>query len=200
MLSFHSNEAIKAKLIARMDAHAAADEITQGIGWENGKGCFIGCSLNNYDHSKWPKLLGLPEWLARLCDTVFEGLPNDEAKAFAIELPRRIPVGRDLEPVRHMVAIARMDRLLDAQRSALEAGHLHEAHESIQMTVSALEIARHCHEADLAGNACDWSAARSAAWSAAESAELAAELAESAARSAAYIAERDALYSALAKL
>jgi hypothetical protein len=91
MLSFNNDPSIKSALIFRMDAHSAADEIIKGTGWENGKGCFIGCSLNNYDHSQWPIELGLPEWLARLCDSIFEGLPNGEAMTFATEMPRQHP-------------------------------------------------------------------------------------------------------------
>ncbi len=87
-------------LIGRMTAHAAADEIIQGTGWENGKGCFVGCCLHEYRHSKFPLELGWPESLAHLCDAIFEALPNADAKRFAVDVPMAVGVdGKDLSMV-----------------------------------------------------------------------------------------------------
>ena len=105
MLSYHNDEAVKAKYLARVQAHAAADEIIQGDGWVNGKGCTVGCTLHDYDHSRYPIELGLPEWLARLEDTIFEGLPNAVAKEFPAKFLEAIPVGVDLEPVKWRLAL-----------------------------------------------------------------------------------------------
>ena len=79
MLSFHNDPAIKAKYLDRVKAHAKADRLIQGTGWKGGKGCAVGCTLEAYDHSLYPIELGLPEWLARLEDRIFEGLPKAEA-------------------------------------------------------------------------------------------------------------------------
>lgn len=196
-LSYKNDPAIKAALIARMDAHAAADEIIKGTGWKNGKGCFIGCSLNDYDHTRWPEELGLPEWLARLSDAVFEGLPNADAMTFATELPRRIPVGVDLEPLQCLLAIARIDRMLTTQRDELKANHLYGVHEAILQTVAALEAVRKAHE-ESSGTESAALSARSAALSAARSAEWPAAL--SAEWPAAWQQERGALYAALVKV
>ena len=195
-LSFRNDPSIKSALIARMDAHSAADEIIKGTGWEGGKGCFIGCSLNNYDHSQWPVELGLPEWMALLCDAIFEGLPNADAMTFATELPRRIPVGVNLGPVKHWIAISRIDRMLETQRKALEASHAPGVHEAITRVVTALEVGRRAHEAAAGGNSCELESAASAARSAARSAWSEEWAAASAAD---YQSERDALYSALDK-
>ena len=39
LLAFHNDPEIKAKYVARVKAHAEADEIIKGKYWEDGKGC-----------------------------------------------------------------------------------------------------------------------------------------------------------------
>ena len=78
--AFFGDPAIKAKYMARLEAHAAADNIIQGTGWEDGKGCAIGCTFEDYDHTKYVTELNLPEALGCLEDRIFEGLANAEAK------------------------------------------------------------------------------------------------------------------------
>jgi len=97
--AYHGNAAIKAKYIARMKAHIAADELIQGTGFENGKGCAVGCTLDNYDHGRYPIELDAPEVLAYLQDAIFEGLPSDEAKAFPLAFLEAIKEGADLSLV-----------------------------------------------------------------------------------------------------
>ena len=99
-LSFFGDAEIKEKFVARMKAHAEADEIIQGVGWENGKGCFIGCSLHKYQHSAFKSETGLPEWLGHLGEGIFEDLKNEDAKKFAAEFYPSIPCGVDMEPVK----------------------------------------------------------------------------------------------------
>src|SRR6185437_15188822 len=183
--AFHGDQAIKDKYLARIRAHAAADAITQGIGWENGKGCAIGCTLEAYDHSRYPIELGLPEWLARLEDRIFEGLPKAEAMAWPEAFLEAITPGANLEPVRPKLALRRIDRLIALQNG--NAGKHGAAIDAvIAQTVAALTQVRQCHEAEIGGDTCvitaAWSAARSAAWSA----WLAAWSARSAAWSAAW--------------
>ena len=87
-------------LIQRMTEHAAHDEIIQGVGWDEGKGCFVGCCLHNYDHSRFPDQLGWPEQLSHLCDAIFEALPNAKAKEFAVDVPNAVGEdGKDLSMV-----------------------------------------------------------------------------------------------------
>lgn len=66
MLSFHNDIAVKQKYLDRVMAHQKADNIIRGTGWSNGKGCAVGCTLENYDHSRYPIELGVPEWLAKI--------------------------------------------------------------------------------------------------------------------------------------
>jgi hypothetical protein len=70
MLSFHNDQAVKDKYVNRVIAHQKADNLIRGTGWNNGKGCAVGCTLESYDHSQYPIELGIPEWLAKLEDTL----------------------------------------------------------------------------------------------------------------------------------
>lgn len=99
LTAFHGKEEIKAQYVARLAAHAAADEIVHGIGWEHGKGCAVGCTLHQYNHAAYETELGIPRVLAHLEDRIFEGLGNGSAKAFPGRFLSAIPVGADLSLV-----------------------------------------------------------------------------------------------------
>ncbi len=113
MLSFHGNPAIKAKYVARVKHHRELDNIIQGTGWENGKGCAVGCTLENYNHHAFEFELGIPEWLARVEDSIFEGLSNENAKDFPISFLEAIPVGIDLDLVKIPFLIFVVESTLD---------------------------------------------------------------------------------------
>lgn len=196
MLSFHGKQETKDFYLARVKAHRIADRIIQGTGWKEQddgvfRGCAVGCSLENYDHSKYPVELGLPEWLARLEDRIFEELPKDEAMEWPEKFLSAIPVGVDVENVRHHLAIKRMNRLILLQKKSLNK-YGEELKNVILQVITSIEIVKKCHEAELGKNYCDWSAAEfkslsaansaadSDAWSAAESAASAANSAHSA--------------------
>lgn len=100
MIAYHGKQTVKDDLIAQLIAHEEADEITQGTGWENGKGCAVGCTLHAYDHSQGPEKLGWPVWLLRLEDNLFEVMTPADAMGFPRRVAEVIPVGADLEPVR----------------------------------------------------------------------------------------------------
>jgi hypothetical protein len=117
MLSFHGDPKIKAFYVARFAAHRAADEVVQG----NGRGCFVGCTLDSYDHDRFPIELGWPEWLAHLADEIFEAAPKAEAPSFGTDILDAVPVGVNLEPVRTQFLLALQERnmsRLDGDNSA----------------------------------------------------------------------------------
>src|SRR6185369_15748966 len=104
MLSYHGDPAVKAKYVARVEEHARLDRIVQGQGWSKDddgqyRGCAIGCTLENYEHARYPIELGVPVEIARLEDKIFESLPVDEAMQWPGAVLRAIPVGRDLSLV-----------------------------------------------------------------------------------------------------
>jgi hypothetical protein len=103
LLSFFGEPALKAAVRRRVAEHQRLDQITQGVYWDDHRfrGCFIGCSLHSRFYSDFERLLGLPTWLARLGERVFECLDRVYAVRFPLRLYDAIPVGVDLTPVRH---------------------------------------------------------------------------------------------------
>ena len=163
LLSYHNDPKIKRKYVNRLKCHRRLEHLTQGIGFEsNGttKGCAVGCTLDNYDHSRYPIELGLPEWLARLEDYLFEQLPKGEAEQFAEDFLRMIPVGVNVEPVRHRLAVARIDQSLTRLESDKE--------QYADECRNALNLVKLWHQSQIDGKSesAAWSAARSAARSA----------------------------------
>lgn len=179
MRAFHGSQEIKDKYIARVRKHRELDHLIQGVGWENGRGCAIGCTLESYDHSRYPDELGLPMWLAYIVDHIFENLPTDNAMEWPEQVLSAIPVGADVEKVRHQLAIRWLNRLIELPSEDEYKGVMGDV--------------RDCHQAELDGNQCDWSAAWNAsehtAWSAAEHSVWSSYIAASSSDSAAWLSE-----------
>ena len=185
MLAYHSSQEVKDKYVARFAQHRALDQVIQGTGFDptSGRGCFVGCILDDYDHSLFPVELGWPEWLAQLADTIFENIPKAHAPQFGTDLLDAVQPGVDLER-------ARVPFLLCVQRRNL-----------LRLQDAPPPYGEQCRQA--VRGVIDWleqgaepgSAAESAAESAARSAESAAEYADYAARSA-RPAARSAEYAA----
>lgn len=110
MLAFHNDPEIKEFYLERIRRHRRADEIVQGYGFsvgENGKlrACGIGCTLDVYDHSRYPIELGIPLQLAYLEDRIFESLSHADAMAWPLAFLEDIPLGADLLGVWPQAAI-----------------------------------------------------------------------------------------------
>ena len=99
MLAFLNDPAVKDIYLSRVRAHQEADELIHGKYWENGKGCAVGCTIHGSQHAKYETLLGIPRVLAHLEDSLFESLPNGEAKVWPSRFLEAIPVGADLSRV-----------------------------------------------------------------------------------------------------
>lgn len=98
--AFHGSQIEKDAILAQLEAHRLADELVQGTGWENGKGCAIGCTFHAYDHALMDALLGPGgQMLARLEDAIFEGLPNDQAMLWPMRFMGAIRPGADISRV-----------------------------------------------------------------------------------------------------
>ncbi len=114
MISYKNDPKLKKLFVAEIEKHRKADQIIQGTyGQENGKwkGCAVGCSIHSLntklgkayktnDHTVYEKELGIPEWLARLEDTLFESLSVQDAKKWPGQFAKAVPVGVNLEPVK----------------------------------------------------------------------------------------------------
>jgi hypothetical protein len=103
-------------------AHKEADEYRQGVYWEGGKGCAVGCVLHDAyrnpvvaeslavmdenidyleysEHRLFEPLFGIPRILARLQDRIFEGLPTEDAKLFPLQFAQALRPGIDYSNV-----------------------------------------------------------------------------------------------------
>ena len=200
ILSYLNDKTLKNDMVEEMTMHQKQDALIKGsYGHMNGKftGCAVGCgirSLNvcrnlniaNYgDHGSYARALGIPEWLARLEDSMFENLPEKEAKEFPLKFIKAIPIGVDLEPVKWKFCAFILKE--NIERVLL----LKIKDELKEQVVSAIQGVLKLHEDAVKTGKWNGSA-ESAARSAARSAESAARSAESAARSAA----RSAAWSA----
>ena len=99
MLSYHSDPALKARYLARVEGHADADEIIKGRYWEAGKGCAVGCTIHGDSHLDFEHELGIPQVLAWLEDVIFEGLPNRLAKTWPERFLSSIAPGKELSGI-----------------------------------------------------------------------------------------------------
>jgi len=199
--AYHGSEEVKAKYVNRMKAHIEADELDRGIGFENGRGCAVGCTLNKYDHSAFPSELGIPEWAAYLLDTLHENTSDDVWPTLSLRFLCAIKPGANLEPVRnhiHLFILRRNRERVESLKKldkAVQAQVIAAIDQCIEL--HARELQRVIDPAASAARSAA-SAARSAAWSA-ESAAWSAESAASAAWSAAWSAESAAEMDAIAE-
>ena len=99
LLAYHNDVKIKEKILNQLQEHYESDEIVQGIYWENGKGCAVGCTIHSSNHKEYETKFGIPVQLAYLEDKIFEGLPNDLSKEWPIRFMSSINVGADLSKV-----------------------------------------------------------------------------------------------------
>ncbi len=77
-----------AKMRAEIETHIAADAVRGGPYWDEGTrtGCFIGCLAHSNSASLLGDLYGLPLPLVRLCEQVFEALPQADRPVFFREV------------------------------------------------------------------------------------------------------------------
>ena len=117
MKSYLNNPELKKRFVEEIKKHKEADSIIQGTYGEvneEWKGCAVSCSLRSLDiiegkelkteyknHKDYETKLGIPEWLARLEDTLFERMEAKDAKKFPLKFAEAIPVGVDLKPVKY---------------------------------------------------------------------------------------------------
>ena len=137
LLAYHNDKAVKEKYLKRVRIHRKLDHLVQGVGWKsNGvtKGCAVGCTLEAYDHSRYPAELGVPVEIAHLEDSIFEGLPQAAAMKWPTQFLQAIPVGADLSLVFPRFILW----LLDGKDSPQREGRNHETVKAAIDTVAEL--------------------------------------------------------------
>ena len=198
MLSFHNDQAVKDKYVARGDAHILADELVQGSGWDGAKGCAVGCTLDNYNFEAYPDELGLPIWIAHLQDVLHEGQSFDDAKLFFRDFLRSIPVGKSEEDFENVKSRFLIFVLNDVENTIKDSDY-----SKVSDVLYAINKSKLLHENFLSSGVFDGAAAgdaaraaRAAAWAAGAARD--ARDARDAARDAAWAAgaARDAAWDA----
>ena len=208
MLSYHNDPRLKELMVCEMRKHQEADQFVKGTYGESGaagvfKGCSVGCTIDSVNrilgksyspsnHQALEESVGIPEWLAKLQDTLFEGLPDGEGAQFSVDFLSAIPVGVNLEPVKWKFCAFLMREGIE-KVSALPA--LDEALR--EQVLGAIRGVLAVHESAINTGKWDDEAAGAARWAAREAAG-AAEAARWGAREAAGAAEAAARKSALA--
>lgn len=203
MKSFHNNIFIKNKYISRVKHHIDADNLVRGLGWKDGKGCAVGCTLENYDHQSYEIELGIPEWLARVEDALFEGMSIEKSKRWPLIFLETINVGIDLEKARTPFLIVVLERSIESMHlSKFDEHEFSDVRNAIDQSTLAIQNIIDLHKS---GSIAEGAAmittygAGSAAWGIAEgsAAENAACGAACGARSAAWsVTENHAITTA----
>ena len=198
LVSYKNDINLKNLLIEEVKNHRKMDMIVKGsYGKPNNPEegfCAIGCSIHslniklykNYktdDYSVYEKELGIPEWLARLEDTIFENLPYNKEMKWPEQFLSAIPVGVNLEPVKWKFCSYLMnENIKRVEKLKIDDSLKKQVLDAIKQIKSVHDIAIKtgvwdgAESATRSAESAAWSAARSAAWSA----ESAARSAESA--------------------
>lgn len=111
MKAFHGKKKIKDEHVQRMKDHIAA-ELIRGITYDNNRRCPIGCTLDGYDHERYETELGIPEWLAILEETLFEGMSPEKSKTFRLIFLESIMPEVELDNIKVPFLIIILDSLL----------------------------------------------------------------------------------------
>jgi len=110
MRAYHGDPALKAKVLAQMADHRAAERLIKGTYWDwtIGRGCAVGCLTHDPDggHAEYPVRWGIPEELAGLEDSIFEHLPLEDALGWPERFLAAIEPGVDLSGVDAAFALA----------------------------------------------------------------------------------------------
>ena len=194
--TYRNDVEFKTMFVKETIKHRKADELIKGTYVKrNGsfKGCAVGCAIetlnvklnksySNDSHSALEDEGLYPEWLARLQDSIFEGLEDKLSQTWPERFAKAIPVGVSfdkLESVKYQFCIYLI------KENIKQVKGLDITDELKKQVIDASKQVMDVHKVALDTGEWDKSAAESA-WSAAWSAV---ESAKSAARSAAWSAE-----------
>ena len=104
MRAFIDTVVSKPELLETLAWYREEDRLAQGgYYWRNGRGCAVGCTLHEFAtgqeerHDLYEELFGIPQELARLEDSIFEGLHPEVAQEWPERFIGSIPKGADLE-------------------------------------------------------------------------------------------------------
>ena len=145
---------------------------------KNFQGCAVGCSLNSVarikgieistsSHKEYETHLGIPQWVARLEDRIFEGLPKERSKRWPVEFAEAVNEGADLEKIKIPMLIFIVEQartkttnerslkaidgvLTELRKDALDLTQLREARSAAYAAAAAAYAAADADAADAA--------------------------------------------------
>ena len=136
MKAFNGNTELKGALLACAAAHREADEYCAGTYGKNVEGvfraCSIGCTTRDVNkllginlpesgHAELAAELGIPEFIPRCADRIFEGLPKKMRPAWTERWIGAIPEGADLSLALPMFLLRVLDMVKSSGRSGVTA-------------------------------------------------------------------------------
>ncbi len=209
MQAYH-NGITKSDFIREIKLHMDADNFIKGVysvgeDYIKGKGCAVGCSIksinkikdtciDNADHKAYAESLGIPLWLAKMEDRIFEGLPLEESKLWPLRFSIAINVGADLSPILNNVLIFIVKSTLKYFDN-VEYKNIKKIIDDLIVQLQApnpdKEKLNKIGDAAYAASAAAYATAASAAYAAAYAADDAAAYAAGGAAAAAYAAAAD---------
>ncbi len=201
-------ETIREKHVRLAKHHRDADMLIDGVYWDGGRGCSVGCLAHDLgtrpgDQKALADALDVPEWLIRLADGVFEGLPAALRRDWHVRWAEACAARhRDWQTVHHdvMVGILRIAERHagDALPAVVTVRRLHEDRapaDDPQWAAAWRAVRAAARDATWAAV---WAAARAAEWGASRGAakDAAKDAASGAALASASAAAKDAAKNA----
>jgi hypothetical protein len=132
--AYHGNETFRQQMIDAAAEHMRLDHYISGTYGESGSpyACSVGCSVRSVNkllgkrmqtdsHAGLAKELGVPEFITRLQDRIFEGLPSGLRPAWTGRLFAAIRPGVDLSPVLPLFLLRALDGLPEQSRADVVA-------------------------------------------------------------------------------
>lgn len=129
--AFTGTPVSKTECLKAITRHAENDRLIRGTYWDDDlmQGCGVGCTLVDFvddarkcaDHEWYEWLFGIPMYLARLEDRIFENVSPARRRRWPVEFIAAIPVGSDLGTVapdiyRRILADAGLRRCLEVAK------------------------------------------------------------------------------------
>jgi hypothetical protein len=198
----YSQTITKKEFIAELKKHQKADNFQKGGYWDGQKGCAVGCSLKSLDtvkklgltdfsqHKDYETHLGIPEWLARVEDGLFEGMSLKKSKEWPVKFAEAIKEGADLEKAKYPFLIMILEHtLVSMDKTKYDKKKWPQVTAAITGSKAAVKLMIEAHKLAIKGDNWARSAAGSEAYSAADLAADSARSAADSARSAAYSAD-----------
>ena len=180
--AYHGSDDVKQVFIGRMKAHMQADELIRGTGFRHGRGCAVGCTLNKYDHSAYPRALGMPQWVAYLNDALHENTSKKVWPTLQLRFLDAAEPGANLNNIYHPIYAFSLGLAIES----IEKMNFHNA--SKKQIIDSIAAIKRLHDIKCT-NLAKWRVAAKTAWEVAREAiawEVAREALRGASRGAAW--------------